>query len=191
MWALFWMYFATSYGFWFFLTWLPTYLMREHGLTVRHAGFLSAMPLGLGAVTCLTGGALSDWVIRRTENLRWGRRIVGLGGFMLTALGFAAAGLSQGPLAAVICLTLAAGAMDLAVPIAWAACLDVGGRFGGTTTGFMNTGSSISAMISPVAAALLFERFGSFHAMFLSAAAVYLLAGLLWLKIDPSRPVDD
>lgn len=190
MWALFWMYFATSYGFWFFLTWLPTYLMREHGQSVRQAGFLSAMPLALGAVTCLTGGALSDWVIRRTGSLRWGRRIVGLTGFTLTAAGFGAAALAEGPLAAVLCLTLGAGAMDLAVPVAWAACLDVGGRFGGTTTGFMNTASSISAMISPLAAAKLYEHFGSFHAMFASAAVVYLLAGLLWLKIDPSRPVD-
>jgi MFS family permease len=31
LWALFWMYFATSYGFWFFLTWLPTFLMRITG----------------------------------------------------------------------------------------------------------------------------------------------------------------
>ena len=191
MWALFWMYFATSYGFWFFLTWLPTYLIREHGQTVRQAGFLSAMPLALGAITSLTGGALSDAVIRRTGSLKWGRRIIGLTGFTLTGLGFAAASMAEGPLAAVLCLTLAAGAMDLAVPIAWAACLDVGGRFGGTTTGFMNTASSISAMISPVAAATLFEHFGSFHAMFTSAAVVYLLAGLLWLKIDPTRPIDD
>ncbi len=191
MWALFWMYCATSYGFWFFLTWLPTYLMREHSVTVTKAGFLSAMPLALGAVACLTGGAISDWLTRRTGSLRWGRRSVGLAGFTLTAAGFAAAAAAEGPLTAVVCLTLAAGAMDLAVPVAWAACLDVGGRFGGTATGFMNTSSSISAMISPIAAAKLFETFGSFHAMFASAAAVYLLAGLLWLKIDPSCPVDD
>ena len=191
MWALFWMYFATSYGFWFFLTWLPTYLMREHGVTATNAGFLAAMPLGLGAVACVTGGALSDRVTRRTGSLLWGRRLVGLCGFILTAAGFAAAAVSEGPLSAVIWLTLAAGALDLAVPVAWAACLDIGGRCGGTTTGFMNTGSSISAMISPIAAASLFETFGSFHAMFASAAVVYLLAALLWLKIDPTRPVDE
>src|SRR5215472_14385045 len=37
LWALFWMYFATSYGFWFFLTWLPTFLIRDHGLTAERA----------------------------------------------------------------------------------------------------------------------------------------------------------
>ena len=75
------------------------------------------------------------------------------------------------------------------MPVAWAACLEVGGSFGGTATGFMNSGSSISAFISPLAAAWLYTRFGSFDAMFMSAAAVYLISGLLWLKIDAAEPL--
>lgn len=35
VWALFWMYFATSYGFWFLLTWLPTYLVRQHHMPLQ------------------------------------------------------------------------------------------------------------------------------------------------------------
>jgi nitrate/nitrite transporter NarK len=190
LWALFWMYFATSYGFWFFLTWMPTYLMKEQGLNAQESGLYSAMPLGVGAVACLCGGALSDWLVRRTGSLRWGRRAVGMGGFLLTAVGFGAASVAQGPLAAVLCLMFAAGAMDLAVPVAWAACLEAGGRYGGTATGFMNTASSISAFISPLAAAWLFDKFGSFSAMFWSAAIVYCLAGLLWLRIDATQSLD-
>jgi MFS transporter, ACS family, glucarate transporter len=190
LWALFWMYFATSYGFWFFLTWMPTYLMREQGLSAQETGFYAALPLSVGAVACLSGGALSDWLVRRTGSLRWGRRAVGMGGFLLTAAGFAAASVARGPLAAVLCLMFAAGSMDLAVPVAWAACLEAGGRYGGTATGFMNTASSISAFISPLAAAWLFDHFGSFAAMFWSAAIVYFLAGLLWLKIDATQSLD-
>ncbi|MEW5974925.1 MAG: MFS transporter [Acidobacteriota bacterium] len=187
LWALFWMYFATSYGFWFFLTWMPTYLIKEQGLEAGQAGFYAALPLGVGAFGCVSGGALSDWLVRRTGSLRWGRRAVGIAGFLLTAAGFAAASVAEGPVAAIFCLTFAAGAMDLAVPVAWAACLEAGGRFGGTATGFMNTASSISAFISPLAAAWLFDRSGSFATMLLSAAAVYVLAGSLWLKIDATK----
>jgi hypothetical protein len=114
---------------------------------------------------------------------------VGLGGFLLAGLGFGAAALAHGPVASVLLLSFGAGAMDLAVPVAWAACLEVGGSFGGTATGFMNMASSISALLSPVAAAWFFDRFGSFSAMFVSAMAVYVLAALLWLKIDPTQPV--
>jgi MFS family permease len=85
----------------------------------------------------------------------------------------------------------ASASMDLAVPVAWAACLEAGGRYGGAATGFMNSSSSISAFISPLAAAWLFDNFGSFAAMFWSAAIVYLLAGLLWLKIDATESLDN
>jgi sugar phosphate permease len=189
LWAIFWMYFGTSYGFWFLLTWLPTYLIRQHKLSPERSGFYSALPLAVGGVSCLIGGALSDWLVRRLGSLQWGRRLVGLGGYLLAAGGFAAASVVQKPFAAILCLTLAEAGLDLAVPVAWAACLEVGGSFGGTATGFMNAGSSISAFISPLAAAALYSRFGSFDAMFMSAAAVYLISGLLWLRIDATQPV--
>jgi MFS family permease len=89
-----------------------------------------------------------------------------------------------------LALALAQGALDLAVPVAWATYADIGGRFGSTATGFMNTASSLSAMVSPVSGAWLASRFGSFHAMFVVAAAVYVLGGLLWLLIDPSKTLE-
>ena len=80
LWALFAMYFCSAFGFFFFVTWLPTYLMDEHGLTLARSGFYSGIPLLAGAVACVTGGAFSDWLVRRV-GLRWGRRLVGIGGF--------------------------------------------------------------------------------------------------------------
>jgi drug/metabolite transporter superfamily protein YnfA len=53
----------------------------------------------------------------------------------------------------------------------------------------MNTASTISAFISPLAAAWMFTRFGSFGAMLMSAGAVYLIASLLWLKVDATQPL--
>jgi len=189
LWALFGMYFGTSYGFWFFLTWLPTSLIRDYGLTPSRAGLYAALPLAVGAVTTVIGGTLSDWIVRLTGSLRAGRRAVGLGGFLLAGAGFGAASMATSAAASVLCLSIGSGAMDLAVPVAWAACLEVGGKFGGTTTGFMNSASSLSALLSPIAAAWLFDRSGSFHSMFLSAMAVYWISGLLWLKIDPARQI--
>ena len=190
LWALFGMYFTSAYGFWFFLTWLPTYLIREHGLTLDRSGWYSALPLTAGAAACLVGGMLSDWLVRRTGSVVWGRRAVGFGAFALGALGFGAAALATTPVAAIVCLTLAQGALDLALPVAWATCLSIGGRYGGTATGFMNTASSISAVLSPISAAWLVEIYGSFRAMFVVSFVVYVIGALLWLKIDPRRSID-
>lgn len=183
------MYFSSAFGYLFFMTWLPTYLMREHGLTLRQSGWYAALPLAAGALGCLAGGFVADWLVRKTGSLSRGRRIVGVGGFILGALGFAAAALADTPALAVLSLTFAAGTHDLVLPVTWATCVDVGGRFGATASGYMNMASSLAGMLSPIAAAWLAATFGSFHAMFAAAAVMYIAGGLLWLLIDPARPL--
>ena len=190
LWALFWMYFCSAYGFFFFVTWLPTYLMEEHGLTLGQSGLYSAIPLLAGAVACVSGGAFSDWLVRRV-GLRWGRRAVGIGGFALAAVGFGFAAGAGNALSGVLWMAFAQAAQDLTLPVAWAVCVDVGHRYGGTATGFMNTASSASAVISPISAAWLATRFGSFESMFWAATIVYLVGAVLWFLIDPERRVKD
>lgn len=190
LWALFAMYFCSAYGFFFFVTWLPTYLTEEYGLTLERSGWYSAGPLAAGAVACVFGGSISDWLVRKTKSRRWGRRIVGVAGFVLAAVGFGGAATSGDAVSAVLWLSFAQGAQDLSLPAAWATCVDVGRRYGGSTTGFMNTASSISAMISPVSAVWFQQTFGSFNAMFAAAGIVYLVGGLLWFWIDADQTVD-
>jgi MFS transporter, ACS family, glucarate transporter len=191
MWALFGMYFCSSYGFWFFVSWLPTFLMKEHGLTLERSGVYASLPLAVGALGCLAGGALSDFLVRRTGNLKWARRGIGVAGFTVAAIGFAGAASAHSGLAAVLLLALAGGCNDMTVPVAWATVVDVGGRFGGTTSAFMNAASSLSAMLSPVSAVWLANRFGSFSVMLGVAAGVYLVGALLWLGVDPSAKALD
>lgn len=88
---------------------------------------------------------------------------------------------------AIIGLVLAAGLHDVTLPVAWATCVDIGGRFGGTTSGYMNLASSISGTAAPIASAWLAEFTGSFVAVFWFAAAVYAIGAVLWLVIDPKR----
>ena len=102
MWFLFAMYFCSAYGYYFFVTWLPTYLMDEYGLTLQRSGFSAGLPLAAGAIGCISGGTFSDWLVRRTGSMRWGRRLVGVGGFVLAAVGFAGASMAGDPLAAVL-----------------------------------------------------------------------------------------
>jgi ACS family glucarate transporter-like MFS transporter len=69
----------------------------------------------------------------------------------------------------------------------WATTTDVGGRFGGTASGFVNFASTLSGMLAPLSAALLERAFGSFHAVFFVAAGMYLLGAALWLIVDPRK----
>jgi MFS family permease len=75
----------------------------------------------------------------------------------------------------------------MTLPVLWATTTDAGGRFGGTASGFVNFASSLSAVVAPLSAALVQRMFGSFHAVFLAAAAMYLCGAGLWLIIDPQK----
>jgi MFS transporter, ACS family, D-galactonate transporter len=172
------------------LTWLPTYLIRQYHMPPQQAGLYAALPLAVGSMSCLAGGSASDLLVCRLGSLRWGRRLVGLGGYLLSGAGFAGAGLMHKPFAAVLSLIVAEVGIDLTTPVAWTVSVEIGGRSGGTVAAFMNSASSISAFISPIAAAWIFTKFQSFDAMLVSAGLVYSMAAFLWLKIDPSRPLD-
>jgi len=185
--ALFCSYFASGFGFQFFVTWLPTYFMREHGLTLQRSGIYAALPLAAGALGCLLGGIIADWIARRSGSVTLGRRTVGVSGFALGAVGYLAAMYAQSAEAAIAFLVLASGAHDLTLPVLWATTTDAGGRFGGTAGGFVNLASSLSGVLAPLSAALLERAFGSFHAIFFVAAAMYLAGAALWLIIDPQK----
>jgi ACS family glucarate transporter-like MFS transporter len=187
--ALFCSYFASGFGFQFFVTWLPTYFMREHGLSLQKSGLFAALPLAAGAVGCVMGGVIADFITRRTGSVVLGRRSVGVSGFLLGATGYTAAIYVHSPEAAIAFLALASGAHDLTLPVLWATTTDIGGRFGGTSSGFVNFASSLSGMLAPLTAAGLERAFGSFHAVFYAAAALYVLGAGLWLIIDPRKSV--
>ena len=185
--ALFCSYFASGFGFQFFVTWLPTYLIREHGLTLQRSGILASFPLAAGAAGCMLGGIFADIITRRTGSLVLGRRTVAVSGYTLGAIGYLTAVYVKSPAAAIAFLTLASGAHDLTLSVMWSTTTDVGGRFGGTAGGFINVGSSISGMLAPLTAAAVASISGSFRPIFWIAAALYLAAACLWLFIDPRK----
>ena len=86
LWAICIMYSCYSFGLYFYLTWLPTYLLNARGVTVSTLGLWAGLPLLCGAAGNLAGGWISDQLARRV-GLRWGRRIpAGVGLLMSSVL---------------------------------------------------------------------------------------------------------
>ena len=187
---LFTVYFASGFGFQFFVTWMPTYFTREFGISLTKSGFYSGLPLAMGALGCVLGGVMADALTRRTGSVAVGRRTVGCCGYLLGAAGYFAAISMRSPGAAVACLALAAGAHDLTLPVLWATCTDAGGKFGGSAAGFINFASCISGVAAPLIAARLEQVSGSFNSVFYVAGGLYILCAVTWLFIDPRKSID-
>ena len=182
--GLFCSYFASGFGFQFFVTWLPTFLIQEHRVSLLASGFYTAAPLATGAIGCVFGGALADWLSRRLGSISKGRRVVATFGFTVGAAGLLLAMRAESPQAAVAWLSLATAAHDLTLSSVWASCTDIGGSFGGTAAGFVNLASSLSGIAAPIMAAWLASAFGSFSIVLPVAAGLYLAAAVLWQFIQ-------
>ena len=185
LWTISLMYFCLSFGWYFYVTWLPTYL-ELRGMSRIEAGVYSGLPLFLGAFGCILGGRLSDLVVRRTGNTR-NRRFVGFGGFAAGALCLLASAYTPDAKTTVLCMAMAAFFGDLTLSSCWAICIEIGRKMAGTVSGFMNTWGNLGAFFSPVFSAYIVQRFGGWQMVIISYGIVLFLGALLWLRIDPTK----
>jgi MFS family permease len=178
------MYFGAIYGWYFYLTWLPTYLLRARGFDLHAVGWLAALPLLAIAAGSLAGGAVSD-VLARRFGARVGLRAPGLVGLPLAALAIVGAVATPEPDTAAYLLASAAGLAALGVAPAWAVCLSIGGRHAGVVSGAMNTFGNLGGMLSPVVVGWSLATWNSWEAPLYTVAAGYVLSAVCWLGIDP------
>jgi ACS family glucarate transporter-like MFS transporter len=185
IWALMLMYHAFCYGSYWYIAWMPTYLVKAKG--VQAFATYAALPFVLGAIANGLGGYASDLMVRKV-GVKWGRRVVGIAGvglagiFMLLSLV-----IEYQPLALVI-LALGFAASDFMLPNCWATCLDVGKENAGTVTGAMNTAGQMGATISSVAFGYLTASYG-WNLPLIGIAGLFFVSALLWLAIDASKPL--
>lgn len=217
LWCICLMYFCASYGWYFNITYLPNFLEEQHGIE-KHS-WIGAMykggPLWLGASACLIGGVLTDYFIRRTGNRKWGRRLFGVVGHSLCAICYLACLFTrESAFLFFLAISLAAFWNDMTMGSAWAACQDIGKRYAAIVAGCMNTvgnlggaaanwitgtilqGSLASyadshgktvATLTPADKAI--AHWSGYEINFIIFTAVYLVAVLLWLRFDSTKPV--
>ncbi|MGI4778395.1 MAG: MFS transporter [Janthinobacterium lividum] len=70
---------------WFFVSWFPTYLVKERHMTILTAGFVASIPAIAGCIGGVTTGFVSDWLLRRTGSLTLARKLPITLGLVLTA----------------------------------------------------------------------------------------------------------
>ncbi|HWA86435.1 MAG TPA: MFS transporter [Opitutus sp.] len=215
MWLLWGQYFFLSYGWYFFVTWLPTYLRDERGLEIKSnavmswlahllegslspelslailAAALAGTPLLFGGFGSLLAGVISSRLIARGGSVVWVRRgfgFVGLAGAAsLLMLSFSI----HDPLIAMLSMGMAGFFNDLTLPGSWATCMDVGGKYAGTVSGSMNMMGNFGGMAGPLVVGWVLTLTGrDWHAVFVITSIIYSLGAFCWLFIDPVTPLE-
>jgi len=184
-------YFCLSYGWYFYVTWLPTYFKEARHLDLKAVAFFSIAPLFLGGignpVSVIVAQRIAPWVGSMAQT----RRIMAYIGFT-GAAGFLVLSTRLGdPFLATLAIGMASFSNDLVMPGAWAACMDIGGKHAGSLSGAMNMAGNIGGAISPLAIGYILHWTGqNWNLTFYVSAAIYLGGIVCWKLLDPVTPLE-
>jgi sugar phosphate permease len=180
------------------ISWYPTYLEKARGASESQSGTLTSMVLAAGAVGCFFGGWLTDWLVRRTGNHRWGRTAQCVLGAGLAALGIALSLLTSSTELASAFVAVACLGVQLQLPSWWACATQVSGRHVGALFGLMNMFGSLGRLLTQLflgAFADVMKFFGySGRPQWDAGICAYVLVALagmaLWSLVDPRKTVE-
>lgn len=191
VWLLFVQYFCFGYGWYFYITWLPTYVNEARGLDLQKGALLSGLPLFFGGIACILSGWLSGWLVGRGFALARVRRCLAYGGYGCAAVLLLFSPRIADPVWAMVAMGMASFSLDLALPVCWRTAMDVGGRYAGTVSGTMNMAGQLGGALGPIVVGYILEYMNrNWTLVFALSAAVYVLGGLCWMWIDPVAPLD-
>lgn len=190
VWLLCIQYFCHSYGWYFYMTWLPTYLREGRHLAFGSTAVFSALPLFLAGfgdpVTVYMSGRLAGRM-----GVAGARRLmtyIGFGGGVLFLL---VSTMIADAMLAVWAIGVAAFFLELVMSQAWATTMDVGGKYAGTLSGAMNMTGNIGGALSPlVIGYMLSWTNNNWNLIFYVSAAVVFLGIPCWALLDPVTPFD-
>jgi len=190
VWLLWVQYFCLSFPWYFFITWLPTYLKEARHLEDAEVATYAILPLLLGGLGSLFCGLVSA-PVARVMGLKNARRTLATAGFLGASVLLVVSINTANALLAMIFMGLASFCNDLVMPGSWGTCMDIGGKYAGTLSGSMNMMGNMAGFVAPTLGGYIIQETGGNWNMFLyTMAGVYLVGTLCWPLIDPVTPID-
>ena len=179
-----------NYAWYFLLTWMPYWLVKERHFSMDRMAFFGSIPYAGAAVSSIMWGWLSDRLIRKGYSPTKVRKRFVVTGLLTSTVMLPAAMVSDNMLSiglltlALFCFTLTgthwAISQTLAGPVA-----------AGKWTGVQNTVGNMAGWAAPFITGLIVQHTGKFFYAFVAAAVALLLGacsyGLLIREVAPIR----
>ena len=170
-------YFCFSYVWYFYITWLPTYLREGRGQAPARAATLAVIPLLFGGFGSLATGLAP---------IRLPRRAIAICGFLGTAILLFGFTHIRSVVLAMLVMGVASFCSDLTMPISWDACVEIGGPYTATVAAAMNMLGNLAGFAAPVAGGVILERTGgNWNLLIYTMAAAATVSAVCWFYLHP------
>ncbi|MGG1575087.1 MFS transporter [Fictibacillus sp. NRS-1165] len=183
-------FFAYNYILFFFLTWFPSYLVKERGLSVESMSVITVIPWILGFIGLAAGGFVSDYVFKKAakKGVLFSRKVVLVTCLLASAICIGVAGLVTTTVSAVILVALSVFFLYLTGAIYWAIVQDVVDQNNvGSVGGFMHFLANTAGIIGPALTGFIVDKTGTFSGAFLLAGGLAVFASLAVIRFV--RPI--
>jgi MFS family permease len=184
------MYFSNSYGFYFLITWLPTYLAKVRGFSSAELSLFAGLPLLLSVIADLSGGWTTDRMTR-SLGVRLGRCVIGCAAYAVAGIAMMSGAAAQDPRFAAVLIALASASSMFTLAPSWASCIDIGRKHASLLSAAMNTSGQVGALLSPIILAYVVAWSDNWAIPLYIMAGLYFMASLCWVFIRPDHPVAD
>jgi MFS transporter, ACS family, D-galactonate transporter len=175
--------FAYNYVWYFFITWLPTYLVRERQFSVKTMSAVTSLAFLILASSALTSGWLSDkWIATGASPTRVRKTFAGAGPAIAGSI--LLVGVVANHTAAMAILMLTCVGLGMCTSNLWAITQTLAGpTTSGKWTGLQNFLGNLAGWITPAVIGLIVQRTGSFFYVFVITSVVTLLGACSWIFI--------
>lgn len=190
VWFLMGMYHCLLYGAYFYLSWMPKYLKNGRNVGDDEIAFMASLPFILGTIGCFIGGFSSDFLSKK-YGLKWGRRSVGMFGLIMAGICMITATFILDNTVSIIVLSLGLAFKDFTLPVSWATAADIGGENAGSVAGAMGMAGQLGSTVMSISFGYILSMTGSWELPLQIIGVIVIIGGLLWLKIDPSKKIND
>jgi MFS family permease len=180
-------YFCYGWALWLFLSWIPQYFEHGYHLKLKDTAFFSTSVFLCGVIGDSLGGVVSDGLLKRTGNINLARRTmvaICLSGALLSLLPML---FVHDLVTSTICLSAGFFFIEMTIGPMWAIPMDIAPAYSGTASGFMNSGSALAAIVSPVVAGWLIDKTGNWDLPFLCSIGLLALGVALSFTMHPDR----
>lgn len=173
--------FAISGTFWFFLTWFPSYLTQEKGISLAKTGFLSSIPYLAAFVGVILAGYVSDHLSERGYSKSFSRKIPVITGLLLTLL-ILGANFTTNPYLVIFFMSIAFFGNGLAT-ITWVFVTLLSPKdLIGLAGGIFNLCGALSSIVIPIVIGFLVSN-GNFSSALVFVAAIALVGACSYIFV--------
>ena len=182
-------YFCQGWTGWLFVTWMPSLMQKNYGLDLKKSSFLYAGMLFSAMIAEFLGGVVTDFLLRRTGNLRIARSLVIALSWCCVVAGLLMAIFVHDLTIGLTGFTIALFFLGLAIAPLWTATMDIAPQYAGSSSALMNAAGAVAGIFSPVAFGWILERTGSWTMPFGFSIGLLLFAIVMTWWIQPDRPI--